>query len=326
MASTDERLGRLGLQHLVRKPEDLKAALLRKKRGIQVEGQEKKEKILRGRNDLRHYIEESDHKGDALYLQAAGIHPLVAAFIALPTQPTHRIVIESSIENHRNLLLESGTANHNGKQFLTNLPSGMLGRRILMYFFFMFYHDKDFSYDLSDADGLWEKLGYKSTDRHIKSYANNAFIEIIKTRLRFADFTENKVHYDYKGLTDISEADTRLVLVDQDDVIYNQSGLFNMAFPVDFEKTKKLKVRNGFWNVYLFLVDALPRIPPKEKARIEWHVLKVLFSDNHRTLENFKYFFIQTSKKVFAIYPKAEKSVDSTHSDMLILKYAPPPI
>ena len=54
MASTDERLGRLGLQHLVRKPEDLKAALLRRKRGIQVEGQEKKEKILRGRNDLRH--------------------------------------------------------------------------------------------------------------------------------------------------------------------------------------------------------------------------------------------------------------------------------
>lgn len=326
MASTEERLGRLGLLHLVDKPDQLASALRRKSRGIQLKEQERDEKVVRGVNDLREYTVESDHKGDALYLQAAGIHPMVAAFIALSSQPTQRIIVESSIVNHRKLLLEPATASYDGKPHLTNLPNGMVGRRILMYFFSEFYRDKNFIFDLADSDTLWKSLGYKSTDRHIKRYAKEALITFLTMTVRFANFAENKVHFDYLGEKDVSEIDTRTVLVDQDKIIYNQSGLFNMAFPVDFEKIKKLKVRNGFWNVYLFLVDALPRIPPKEKARIEWHVLKVLFSDNHRTLENFKYFFIQTSKKVFAIYPKAEKSVDYTRSDMLVLKHAPPPI
>ena len=105
-----------------------------------------------------------------------------------------------------------------------------------------------------------------------------------------------------------------------------QSLCLGLAFPVDFEQVKKLKKKKEFWNIYLFLVDVLPRIPQGEKPQIEWSVMKALFSDNYSTKENFIYHFKRVLKQVLEIYPAARRNVIVSRSDVLTLKHTPPPI
>ncbi|MBL4623551.1 MAG: hypothetical protein JKY42_00145 [Flavobacteriales bacterium] len=333
MASTQTRLGRLGLFHLVGKPKELAGALKRSLRQLEIGKKERKDQIDHGVNEIRELFEESEHKGDAHFIKAAGIHPMVAAFIALPLNPQPKIIIETTISNHRNIVMESGVIRSQEKPKLLNLPSGMLGRRIFLYFFSAFYRDKNYEFDLNDAGKFSKLLGYNSTDRHINREAQDALNDFLNTRIKFVDHSDNKFHYDYLGVKELSDINTRLVLVDRqstdDDsgkVIFNQSGIFTMAFPIDFERVKKLKKKSGFWNVYVFLADVLPRIPPRKKPVIAWKVLNILFGDNYGTLENFKLNFTKTLKEVEKIYPEAKGKVDTSRSDVLVLRHASPPI
>ena len=85
--------------------------------------------------------------------------------------------------------------------------------------------------------------------------------------------------------------------------------------------------RGEFWNIYVFLVDLLPRIPQGEQLRLRWGVMNVFFM-SRTTKERFKYRFKELLPQVLGIYKEAKDSVDvNSEKDFLLLYRAPlPPI
>ena len=103
---------------------------------------------------------------------------------------------------------------------------------------------------------------------------------------------------------------------------------FKLSFPVDFSKVVENDHGNEFWNVYVFLVDVLPRVKKRRKEPILWEKMYDLFQREarYRSLADFKYQFKKTLKKVYSIYPQAEGRVITSDKKYLVCKYAPPPI
>ncbi|MCG8482155.1 MAG: hypothetical protein MJA31_02505 [Clostridia bacterium] len=101
---------------------------------------------------------------------------------------------------------------------------------------------------------------------------------------------------------------------------------FKLSFPVNFDHVVGTSKRNDFWNIYVFLIDVLPRIHKSKKKTISWKMMHTIFC-NRKSLANFKYHFKKYLTEVLEIYPQAKGKIDfDSDREYLILKYAPPPV
>ncbi len=280
-----------------------------------------------------------DKMGDTLYHRRVPIHPLVAIFIALPINKTDvkdsplelRIEAPESTlrvraENHTHLV-DADT----GRKIPYGIPQGIHARRLLLYIFSQVHHHENvmlFPPEMSRKATL-EELGYRFTkSQQGKHPIFTEFIRIHKTSYQFLKPGDNsEASYDV-----VKESDNLFVNWRNNDgeletgyMFVNPNFMFRVGFPVDFRHVIGTDRRSHFWNVYMFLVSLLPSIP-RRQIRVSWELMHQIFQCRYNTIENLKYHFYKTVDEVCTIYPQAEGKVVKSRSDMLVLKYAPPPV
>ncbi len=277
-------------------------------------------------NDSRH--EKPPETADQYFLETYPVSPMVAIFISLPTLPTNKAVEKRTFQDvniDKNLLIDGATQ---GKSVVLGVPHAMEGRRVLLYFFHRAYLDNAFVYDASKSHrDIAADFGYDNAkSRHPKEVVFH-LIKLVYAKISFLYHEDNELY----GLFNYS--DTHNLMFDstvKNDYItelrLNPNFMFNCAFPVDFKHVIGTRKKCFFWNIYLLLVDVLPRTKWRQKKPISWEFLHRLFNSTY-TIENFKYAFKNTVKEVLEIYPQAKGKVDtSSDKKHLILSYAPPPI
>jgi len=273
---------------------------------------------------------KSTISGDELFMETFPVHPMVACFIALPLE---HVSPESAVRLKKpkgNILMKAGDFYTREKRYQTlGMPSGMGARRVLLYFFSMFYKDQLGWLDPSRTPKEFiSEFGYDEQKNRRTHIVKFNFLKILKMRIQFADNKDNV----RAGFHSIDSFGDCMVSGNQADdgwyetISYNPSFLFKMAFPVDFNQVVNTRKKSHFWNAYLFLVDVLPRIEPGKSRKISWTLMHDVFYRRYKTLENFRYNFRKTVDDVYSIYPKARGKVDLSRSDYVTLRHAKPPI
>lgn len=271
---------------------------------------------------------------DELFMQSFPVHPMVAFFIAMPIKKVKRIAAIHLKKDHENLLAISEpvpTTKEQNSFVYYDLPQGMAGRRVMLYLFSRFYacrDDESLSSGITmnaDRDTFIRKFGYEYSQRGQGSHPlQTEFWKVIGANFRFKDNKDN-TRAGYTGLP--SRGRERIVLGEENgELLLNPHFLFNMAFPVDFNHVIGTDKKNRFWNVYMFLIDVLPRIEKGKIKKIPWSLMHDVFYHRPKNLAHFKFYFSKEVKDVITIYPKAKGKVDMSDKTFLKLRYAPPPI
>lgn len=256
------------------------------------------------------------------------VHPMVALFIALPLENN---CVDTEIYTRkpdRNAFIRSIPVRFRDDKFRApGLPHGMTGRRVFLYLFSQFYKDRNFVLEQSfDKKPFIETFGYDVPRFRKKHPIRLAFYKVMYSEVKFYDDRDN-AKAGYSSVT--QDGASMFDAVWQNGiwtVKLNSEFIFKMAFPVDFSHVIGTNKKCLFWNVYLFLVDVLPRIPKGKSKHISWELMHDVFHRRYDTIANFKYFFTQQLEDIFSIYPQAKNKVDVSDSNDLILKYAPAPI
>lgn len=278
-------------------------------------------------NDSRY--EEPPETADQYFLATYPVSPMVAIFISLPTKPTNKIIErrtfnESKITD-KNLAIDGATQR---KDIVLGVPHAMEGRRVLLYFFYRAYLDKNFVYQAAKRHrDIAVDFGYDNTkSRHPKPIVFQ-LIKLVYSKISFLYHEDNELY----GLLNYSDTQNQMFSLTVENgsitrIQLNPNFMFNCAFPVDFKQVIGTRKKCFFWNIYLLLVDVLPRTKFRQKKPISWVFLHKLFNSTY-TIENFKYAFKNTVTEVLEIYPQAKGKVDTaSDKDHLILSYAPAPI
>ncbi|WP_188149709.1 hypothetical protein [Teredinibacter waterburyi] len=71
----------------------------------------------------------------------------------------------------------------------------------------------------------------------------------------------------------------------------NPAFVFRLNVPIDFNQVIGTAQKSEFWNIYVFLVDPLPRIPKKNTQTLEWDLVYRIFRKRYSAQPKFKYFF-----------------------------------
>lgn len=285
---------------------------------------------------------------DTLFLEGSPIHGMTAFFIALPTeQGTDDAEIEVPNPYAATVIRQRGTGRNSGKVTFNGFPHGMAARRILLYIFATAYRKGLVSVIPLFAPSRNETLrqwgynfGRSPTGNH------PAFEQVERLYGCIYEFTK-KFRNTESGLTDARYFRNRLLLKADEmpitsltrklhalEKLKNTQGNFyvhplfgfTLKFPVDMKHVLKLRKKSSFWNVYMFLIDALPHIEKGKTKRIPWEWMHDIFLRRYNTTANFKLNFTQLCDEVFEIYPQARGRIDTSRSDVLILKHAEPPI
>lgn len=270
--------------------------------------------------------------GDEIFLRSFPVHPMVALFIALPLESLPKDFQVSPIKHGANVIIQSGVfySSKHKKHIPAGLPFGMAARRILLFFFHHFYLNPDFKFRTDrNTKEVFHDFGYNFVKNRRSSIPSINF-QLIP--LCDITFTEDK-HLKEIGVELGDDPFSKIFLRGTADdgktyVEYkrNPKFIFSMRFPVDFKKVLKSRKKSEFWNVYLFLVDVLPRIPKGKTQRISWAIIHDIFYQRYGTIANSKYYFKKHVSEVFEIYPQAKTRVDTSDSEDLLLKNAPAPI
>ena len=275
-------------------------------------------------------IKSEPISADALFMETFPVHPMVAFFIALPLKeraPDAEIYL---LNRGANAYMRSGVHYHQetGKSTFLGFPGGVVGRRIFMYFFWLYYRDP--SAFFIHGDNIKEDInefGYHSKSGRLGHPVRQGLMKFVYIKARFI-LPENNIRVGFTGIDQYCDIMVAYKWVDRKYTVImpNQRYLFRMGFPIDFDRVKSIRKKCEFWNVYMFLIDVLPRIEKGTKTRISWELMHDVFVRRYTTIENFRYFFRKQVKAVLEIYPQAKSKVDTSHNGELILGYAPPPI
>ena len=270
--------------------------------------------------------------GDELFMESFPVHPMVAVFIALPINNDPQNM-EIRLKKARANLHVTATSvpKKDGKWVLGGLPCGMAARRILLYIFAEAYQTGNTS--LAFGNGSRQDILYKLGYRQASSLQGNhpLFRQLVRIQ-RIAIKFENPKDNEQCGFSLKNYSDNMLgVRRDNDGEIIegpflNPNFLFNMAFPVDFNHVIGTDKKNRFWNVYMFLIDVLPRIEKGKVKEISWSLVHDVFYHRPANLAHFKFYFKKEVEDVINIYPKADGKVIMNDKTYLKLKHAPPPI
>ncbi len=273
-------------------------------------------------------------KGDLLFLEEMPIHPMVAMFIALPTKLASSSTVNWT-RNDRNVRIFSIPAKlGNGRYTTYSIPWGNIGRRIFLYLFSAFYQQPKHVYKTGYACcEFLNNFGYNKTVFRTRDPVLHMFLRLINCGYCFEKPTYNVS----AGYDSIEKERTTIMFErlnygnsprDEFEIRLNPDFLFKAAFPVDFRHVVGSNRRCEFWNIYLLLVDVLPRIGHRKTERITWETLAAIFGNSYKSkhaMANFKFNFKKQLAEVLEIYPQAKGKVEPTDSE-LRLKYAPPPI
>jgi hypothetical protein len=261
------------------------------------------------------------------------LSPMVAMFCALPIhdEPLAELRVFPVQTADRNLLIYGGEVNmrEGNKTFSRrlNIPNGMIARKMLLYYFSKYYLHPTFVHDCDrPPKDIAEDYGYDNyKSRHAERFAV-IIDQIVHARYSFLYHEDNELF----GLIKHSDNHNRLFLGESEHgdiktLFLNPKFMFNCAFPVDFRHVKGSRKKALFWNIYLMLVDVMPRIPQGKDCFLPWTYLHLLFAGNYTNLANFKNEFKTQLKEVEKIYPRI---VDRYWIDKkkLNLLYTPPPI
>ena len=270
---------------------------------------------------------------DNIFLEEWPVHPMVAVFISLPleidTDDQYRTLNERSVS----ITATPFPDPLDGSLRSFGLPGGVQARKILLYFFHKFYLDEYFVLPTKVQSTEFINLfGYNYKEFR---YTNPVIVEFF--RILASTFELSKMDHlleaGFKRLEHITYAKKMLVfdmgnlLNKKETVIYlNPLFMFKTAFPVKLDVVLNAQKKCEFFNVYLFLVDVLPRIKKKKKKHIKWSTMNDIFFDRYDSIDNFKHFFVKKLAEVLEYYPQAKGCVDTSDKKYLICKYAPPPI
>ena len=291
------------------------------------------------------------------------LYPMTAYFIALPTSQIDALTdIIVRAESSASLSVEvNKKAVKEGYVPACPSPSGMGARRLLLYIFSECYKKPNNLIRIRDGSNnqLLRKLGYSfdrtAMSRHpgiinyermlnctfqFRDESKNKSIGLGEKILGVSRFTEKR-HILFITFGDIlsrmkkpstSEGFNNFVGYyrslgyQDDDYCVNPFFIFNTSFPVEFGRVIDSNKKSEFWNVYVFLVDVLPRVKKGSTLKLPWDKVHAIFCKRYNTLENFKFNFRKQLVDVLGIYPQAKGRVDADNQDELLLKHAPPPV
>lgn len=270
--------------------------------------------------------------------------PMAAFFISLPS---HDQGLQSELTVKTDLVdmtIKAGSiTNDDGTTQFLGIPYGMKARRILLSIFTRMYQAK-----CADQPLIWMSIGDSNSDflrglgyRSSSSFSseNNTQANIQLMRFIACEFTVNernekgvinpiaesmKRHFDFDDMRFLWEVEPNEH--GENCIFINYNFPFSLALPVSYKQAHKMKARSLAWNIYVFLADMLPRIPQEETLRISWKVVDDWFGNRYGELKNFRENFKEMRAKVLKVYPAAQGRLDDSRKDVLVLKYAPPPI
>lgn len=270
--------------------------------------------------------------GDELFMQTFPVHPMVAIFIALPITNEPEIVELRLKKEVANIQINThGVPRKHGEWKSYGFPCGMAARRILLFIFSEIYRTGNTSLAFGDGSrqDILYRFGYRISSRQQGNHPLfRQFIRIQRMGIKFTNPLNNeKCNFSLAGYSDSMLG----VRMDENGEIIegpflNPGFLFNMAFPVEFEHVIGTDKKNRFWNVYMFLIDVLPRIEKGKTKKITWSLLHDVFYHRPPNLAHFKNMFKQEVEEVTTLYKKAKGKVITDDKTYLKLKYAPPPI
>ncbi len=260
------------------------------------------------------------------------VSPMVAIFCALPIhdEPLAELRVPPT-KDDRNLLIYGGDVNirEGGKTLAKrlNVPNGMIARKMLLYYFSKFYLNPAYVHDFDKPlKDIAEDYGYDNYKSRHSLRFSATIDQIIHAKFSFLYHEDNELY----GLMKHSDNHNKIFRGASEDgslrsLFLNDKFMFNMAFPVDFRHVEGSRKKALFWNMYLLLVDLMPRIPQDKHCYLPWSYLQLLFAGNYANLANFKNELKTKLREVEEIYPriKGRYSIDKKN---LYLFYAPPPV
>lgn len=267
-------------------------------------------------------------KGDLIFLGEMPIHPMVAVFINLPIDKN---TTQFLVDSEHAIEVFADPTKYQSRATTRPLPKGIAIRRLLLYLFSQFYQDGDFVLCEKVLSAKFLNLfGYNNRVCRRNHKLLVAYIRLLYTRFKFFN-DEDNIAAGYERLDQRTCTEMLLGKNISDDVFeirLNPKFMFKAAFPVDFRHVVASNRRCEFWNIYLLLVDVLPRIGHRKTERITWEMLSAIFGRSYKSkhaMANFKFNFKKQLAEVLEIYPQAKGKVEPTDSE-LRLKYTRPPI
>lgn len=272
-------------------------------------------------------------RADDFFLEEWPIHPMVAVFIALPIYGTSSDIMYTY--NQRMVQISSNPFPMPDRDLAINLglPGGLQARKLLLYFFSRFYQDDYFVlHTRIESKDCINEFGYHCRQYR---YAHPLLIELRK--LLYCNFEYSNVEFlEQSGYTTIKHIiHARRMLVfdygrfkenDVTTIYLNPLFMFKTMFPVAFDMVLRSERKCEFWNIYLLLIDLLPRIPPRQKVQISWELLHDVFCRRYGSLANFKYFFRKQLTEVLQVYPQARGRVGTSQKHEVTFRNAPAPL
>lgn len=267
-----------------------------------------------------------------IFLKEWPIHPMVAVFIALPLEQTD-FEEQFFTLNEYCIKATSTPAEIFAIGRVCGVPAGVVARRILLYFFSKFYQDELFELNVRvDSKQFINLFGYNTKSYRVQNPVIQEFTRLTSCKFELSSLGD-LIRAGYKTIKQAYIANDMLI-VDKTSIVegreanifLNPAFMFKAAFPVDFKHVKSTNKRSEFWNVYLLLVDILPRIEPRKTLQVPWTTLEKIFCNRYSTLENFKYFFKKTLEDVIEIYPKSKGKVITQNKDHVVFCHTPAPI
>lgn len=277
---------------------------------------------------------------DLHFLREWPIHPMVAFFISLPVEPD--VEIDNLIIQHNESPLELFTQRYfdenKGSSVFVPVPQMMSARRIYLYLFSMFYfsydaefngkiNKKDWTVRLSSKDVA--NLGYEYKTPRKRQELDVAFKRVLLARYRFMKSDDNAIFGPPPISKDYGHTLFTLKLSKNNNEIFGldktSAFMFKAGFPINFSHVLGTNKRCSFWNVYLLLVDILPRVPRNRELHISWMILRRIFRNRYSDLAAFSFNFKKNLNEVLEIYPQAKDKVRFDKYGFYY-RYAPPPI
>lgn len=281
---------------------------------------------------------------DKKFLGVSVIHPMTAVFIALPYSGTNG-EIGSYVIFHGNpdvglriSVRKEGGGSSGVVESPRQIEFGFSLRRVLLYAFAKAYEVKENSLIIlggeASKDAMLRKFGYGYKKSAMGK--NHPFMKAFKSLGNLSvDFSDQRINTDL-GFFDKTDLVTRIPItiigyvkhvykknypeyydelvaelegVHDNTVCVNPFCAFNMAFPVNFRHVLQTNKKSEFWNVYMFLVDFLPRIPKDKFYMLSYEFLNNVFG-RRQTVPRFKYMFQKYVKEVLVFYPEADGKID----------------
>ncbi|MFL0809111.1 MAG: hypothetical protein K6L76_01730 [Agarilytica sp.] len=306
--------------------------------------------------------------GDKVFLKRNWVFPMTAFFIALPIKKeanTTELNVGNGI-NERLVVNTAKKVGDGGTMMSTApFPSGMGARRILLYIFAHRFAQPNQILRLNEDsnNAFLRKLGYNFGRTAMSSHPGIVGLkslipcryqlgsEDINEEIGLGKLMTNSYNLRYGRLSNqlllkrkslILEVKRRTTaelfkqkyeayfakFTSEEDVFLHPFFAFDTALPFKYSCVMGSTKKSEFWNVFVFLVDLLPRIKKGKSLPIPWKEVYALFQKRYGDdgESPFKHFFKQTLNDVFEIYPNAKGRVDTGDKVNLILKHAPPPV